>query len=43
MLHPLGILLLLCVQWYALARKLVGKPVGWRQRTYSSGTGTQVG
>ena len=42
LLHPLGILLLLCVQWYALARKLFGKPVGWRQRTYSSETGTQV-
>ena len=43
LLHPLGILLLLSVQWYALGRKLFGKPVGWRQRTYSSGTGTQVG
>ena len=43
LLHPLGILLLLCVQWYALARKLFGRPVGWRQRTYSSETGTQVG
>ena len=42
LLHPLGVLLLLCVQWYALARKLFGKPVGWRQRTYSSETGTQV-
>ena len=43
LLHPLGILLLLSVQWYALGRKIFGKPVGWRQRTYSSGTGTQVG
>ena len=43
LLHPLGILLLLSVQWYALARKLFGRPVGWRQRTYSSETGTQVG
>ncbi|MGI4826748.1 MAG: glycosyltransferase [Janthinobacterium lividum] len=43
LLHPVGILLLLSVQWYALARKLFGKPVGWRQRTYSSETGTQVG
>lgn len=42
LLHPLGILLLLCVQWYALGRKLFGKPVGWRQRSYSSQTGTQV-
>ena len=42
LLHPVGILLLLSVQWYALARKLFGKPVGWRQRTYSSESGTQV-
>ncbi len=43
LLHPIGILLLLCVQWYALARKLFGKPVGWRQRTYSSASGTEIG
>ena len=43
LLHPVGILVLLLVQWYALARKLFGKPVGWRQRTYSSATGTEVG
>lgn len=43
LLHPLGILLLLSVQWYSLGRKLFGKPVGWRQRSYSSGSGTQVG
>lgn len=42
LLHPLGILLLLSVQWYALTRKLIGKPVGWRQRTYSSDTGTSL-
>lgn len=43
LLHPLGILVMLGIQWYALARKLFGKPVGWRQRTYSSATGTEVG
>jgi hypothetical protein len=42
LLHPVGILLLLVVQWYALARKLFGKPVGWRQRTYSSDSGAEV-
>ena len=42
LLHPVGILLLLSVQWYAFGRKLFGKPVGWRQRTYSSETGAQV-
>ena len=43
LLHPLGVLTLLCVQWYALGRKLFGKPVGWRQRSYSSETGAEVG
>ena len=43
LLHPLGILVMLGLQWYALGRKLFGKPVGWRQRTYSSATGTEVG
>lgn len=43
LLHPVGILILLMLQWYALARKLFGRPVGWRQRTYSSATGTEVG
>ena len=42
LLHPVGIMVLLSVQWYALARKVFGRPVGWRQRTYSSETGTQV-
>ena len=43
LLHPVGIIVLLAVQWYALGRKLFGRPVGWRQRSYSSETGTQVG
>ena len=34
-LHPLGIVLLLCVQWYALARKLSGRTVSWRNRAYA--------
>ncbi len=42
LLHPLGVSLLLCVQWYALGRKLFGKPVGWRQRVYSPETGAEV-
>ena len=42
LLHPLGILLLLVIQWYALTRQILGKPVGWRQRAYASGTGEQV-
>ena len=42
-LHPLGILMLLGVQWYALARQVLGRPVEWRARSYSSGTGEEVG
>jgi glycosyltransferase involved in cell wall biosynthesis len=42
LLHPLGIVLLLCVQWYALARQVMGKPVGWRSREYSSQNGEEV-
>ena len=34
LLHPLGILLLLAVQWYALIRKLSGRSVSWRERAY---------
>jgi len=32
--HPLGMALLLCVQWYALARQVLGVPVSWRLRNY---------
>jgi hypothetical protein len=42
-LHPLGVVLLLCVQWYALGRQVFGRPVAWRARRYSSGTGEEVG
>ena len=35
LLHPLGILLLICVQWYALFRKLRGGAVSWRGRAYA--------
>lgn len=35
LLHPLGIVLLLCVQWYALVRKLLGRSVSWRKRAYA--------
>jgi hypothetical protein len=31
-LHPIGILLLLVIQWYAAFRALIGKPVGWKGR-----------
>jgi hypothetical protein len=31
-LHPVAIALLLAVQWYALARAVLGRPVGWKGR-----------
>lgn len=34
-LHPLGICALLCVQWYALSRKLSGGAVSWKDRAYA--------
>lgn len=42
LLHPFGIALLLGVQWYALGRQLLGRPVGWRHRSYSSETGAEL-
>ncbi len=42
LLHPLGISLLLVVQWYALARQIFGRPVAWRARAYASGTGEEI-
>jgi hypothetical protein len=38
-LHPVGILLLLCVQWYALIRKLRGGKISWRDRAYEGEQG----
>ena len=35
-LHPLGILVLLAIQWYALARNLAGRPSAWKGRLYRS-------
>jgi glycosyltransferase involved in cell wall biosynthesis len=42
LLHPLCIVLLLSVEWYAALMKAFGKPVSWRARTYSSDTGEQL-
>ena len=33
-LHPLGLLALLAIQWYAFTRKLTGRAVTWRDRAY---------
>jgi hypothetical protein len=35
-LHPAGVVVLLAVQWYALGRQMLRKPVSWRERSYSS-------
>lgn len=32
--HPLGILALLAIQWYALLRKTLGGAVSWKERSY---------
>lgn len=37
LLHPFGILLLLAVQWYALGRQVLRRPVSWRARDYVAG------
>lgn len=34
LLHPLGIVVFLLIQWYALARQLLGRPSGWKGRAY---------
>jgi hypothetical protein len=41
-MHPVGVAVLLCVQWYALGRQLLGRPVSWRARQYAPGEGEQV-
>jgi hypothetical protein len=43
LLHPAGIVLLLVLQWYALAKQVLGRPVAWRTRSYMSGSGEEVG
>ncbi len=35
-LHPLGILVLLAIQWYANIRVWLGRPVGWKGRPHPS-------
>ncbi len=37
LLHPMGIVLLLVLQWYALGRKLVGGQATWKARSYDVG------
>ena len=37
LLHPAGILVLLALQWFALLRKVAGRPATWKQRAYPVG------
>jgi glycosyltransferase involved in cell wall biosynthesis len=36
LLHPLGVLMLLVIQWHAFVRKCLGLPESWRGRTFDS-------
>jgi hypothetical protein len=36
-LHPIGVAILLALQWYALLRKLAGQQVTWKERAYRMG------
>ena len=38
LLHPLGILIFLVLQWYACLRALCGRPATWKGRAYSAAT-----
>jgi cellulose synthase/poly-beta-1,6-N-acetylglucosamine synthase-like glycosyltransferase len=42
LLHPVGMVLLLALQWYALVRQMCGRPVGWRGRNYASTSGAEL-
>ncbi|MFO0843458.1 MAG: glycosyltransferase family 2 protein [Gemmataceae bacterium] len=33
-LHPVGVALLVAIQWYAFCQRVVGAPTSWRGRTY---------
>ncbi len=37
LLHPLGVSVLLLLQWYALLRKIAGQQVTWKERAYRPG------
>jgi glycosyltransferase involved in cell wall biosynthesis len=36
-MHPVGVAVLLAIQWYATVRAVVGKPVGWKGRPHPAG------
>ncbi|MGI4757665.1 MAG: glycosyltransferase [Janthinobacterium lividum] len=36
LLHPLGVAVFLVLQWYALVKKLLGRPANWKARDYAA-------
>jgi hypothetical protein len=42
LLHPVGVALLLVLQWYALGMQVLGKPIAWRARSYATGSGEEI-
>jgi len=36
LLHPLGVVLLLTIQWHGLLRRLLGRPAAWKGRRYGT-------
>ena len=38
LLHPVGVVALLAIQWHALVRQLAGKPSEWKGRSYGTTT-----
>lgn len=36
LVHPVGVALLLAIQWYALGRRLLGRPAAWKGRRYGT-------
>ena len=41
LMHPLGVVALLVIQWLALIRHFAGKPSVWKGRTYNPGGVTE--
>lgn len=42
LLHPLAITLLVAIQWYALLRRALGRPVPWKSRLLASSPSSQL-
>lgn len=39
LLHPLGVLVLVAIQWFSFVRRLLRRPMVWRGRAYSTASG----